>query len=345
MIIVLKTEATKAHADEILERIEALGLKPLYMPGTERVVLGALGDERVLEQLHLDSHPMVESVQRILAPYKLVGREMHAHDTVVDVGGVAVGGSRLTVIAGPCAVESREQMRETAGAVRDAGAMMLRGGAFKPRTSPYSFQGLGREGLEILRETADAFGLPCVTEVVEVADVELVERYADAFQCGARNMQNFRLLKELGQSRKPVILKRGMAAQIEDLLMAAEYILAGGNPSVILCERGIRTFETSTRNTLDLNAIPLIKKKSHVPVLVDPSHGTGIRNLVAPMAKAAVACGADGLLVEVHCQPEQALSDGKQSLFPEQFATLMKELEPFATAAGKSLRDEGTGSR
>jgi len=345
MIIVLKPQATKAHADEILERIDALGLKPLYMPGTERVVLGALGDERILEQLHLDSHPMVESVQRILAPYKLVSREMHPHDTVVDLGGVAVGGSCLTVIAGPCAVESREQMRETAEAVRDAGAMALRGGAFKPRTSPYSFQGLGKEGLEILRETADAVEMPCVTEVIEVADVELIDRYADAFKCGTRNMQNFRLLKELGQSRKPVILKRGMAARVEDLLMAAEYILAEGNPNVILCERGIRTFETSTRNTLDLNAIPLIKRKSHVPVLVDPSHGTGIRDLVAPMAKAAVACGADGLLVEVHHRPEQALSDGKQSLSPEQFATLMKELEPFATAAGKSLRGEGAGPR
>jgi 3-deoxy-7-phosphoheptulonate synthase len=345
MIIVLKPQATKAHADEILERIDALGLKPLYMPGTERVVLGALGDERILEQLHLDSHPMVESVQRILAPYKLVSREMHPHDTIVDLGGVAVGGSCLTVIAGPCAVESRAQMRETAEAVRDAGAMALRGGAFKPRTSPYSFQGLGKEGLEILRETADAVEMPCVTEVVEVADVELIDRYADAFQCGTRNMQNFRLLKELGQSRKPVILKRGMAARVEDLLMAAEYILAEGNPNVILCERGIRTFETSTRNTLDLNAIPLIKRKSHVPVLVDPSHGTGIRDLVAPMAKAAVACGADGLLVEVHHRPEQALSDGKQSLSPEQFATLMKELEPFATAAGKSLRGEGAGPR
>jgi 3-deoxy-7-phosphoheptulonate synthase len=345
MIIVLRPEATKAHADEILERIESLGLRPLYMPGTERVVLGALGDERVLEELHLESHPRVESVQRILAPYKLVSREMHPHDTVVDLGGVAIGGSRFAVIAGPCAVESRDQMRATAEAVRTAGAVALRGGAFKPRTSPYSFQGLGREGLEILRATADAVGMPCVTEVVEVADVEMVDGYADAFQCGARNMQNFRLLKEIGQSRKPVVLKRGMAARVEDLLMAAEYVLAEGNPNVILCERGIKTFEDSTRNTLDLNAVPVIKRESHLPVLVDPSHGTGVRELVPPMAKAAAACGADGLIVEVHHAPERALSDGKQSLFPKQFSTLMREMEPFVTAAGKSLHLEGVPLR
>ncbi len=345
MIIVLKAEATKTQAEEILEQIENLGLKPLYMPGTERVVLGALGDERVLEQLQLDSHPMVESVHRILSPYKLVSREMHPHDTVVDIGGVPIGGSRLAVIAGPCSVESLEQMQETARSVRNAGAVALRGGAFKPRTSPYSFHGLGQQGLEILRECADSLGMPCVTEVVEVADVELVDRYADAFQCGARNMQNFRLLKALGQSRKPVILKRGPAARLDDLLLAAEYILAEGNPNVVLCERGIRTFETATRNTLDLNAVPLIKRKTHLPVIVDPSHGTGIRELVSPMAAAAVACGADGLLIEVHCRPEQALSDGKQSLYPAQFAQLMQHLEPFVKAAGKSLRAEGMAPR
>lgn len=337
MIIVLKPEATKEQADELLAKIAALGLKPLYMPGTERTVLGALGDERVLESLHLDGHPLVERVQAILAPYKLVSREMHPHDTVVDVAGVPVGGPHFTVIAGPCAVETRAQMRDTARAVKEAGARGLRGGAYKPRTSPYSFQGLGREGLAILRETADEFGLPAITEVVEVADVEIVEEYAAAFQVGARNMQNFRLLKALGQSRKPVVLKRGMAARIDDLLMAAEYVLAEGNPNVILCERGIQTFETATRNTLDLNAIPVIKSRSHLPVVVDPSHGTGVRDLVAPMAKAAAACGADGLLIEVHCNPAEAWSDGKQSLFPEQFARLMRELVPFVTAAGKSL--------
>jgi len=337
MIIVLKPTATREQADALLARIAALGLKPLYMPGTERTVLGALGDERVLESLHLDSHPIVERVQAILAPYKLVSREMHPHDTVVDLGGVPVGGPHFTVIAGPCAVESLEQMQDTARAVKAAGARALRGGAYKPRTSPYSFQGLGREGLQILRAVADEFGLPAVTEVVEVADVELVEEYATAFQVGARNMQNFRLLRALGQSRKPVVLKRGMAARVDDLLMAAEYILAEGNPNVILCERGIQTFETATRNTLDLNAIPVIKSRSHLPVLVDPSHGTGVRDLVAPMAKAAAACGADGLLIEVHCDPATALSDGKQSLFPDQFTALMRDLAPFVTAAGKTL--------
>ncbi len=337
MIIVLKPEATKENADELMEKIASLGLRPLYMPGTERVVLGAIGDERVIDRLHLENHPMVETVQRVLAPYKLVSREMHPHDTIVPLGRSMVGGAGFTVIAGPCAVETREQMTETARVVKAAGASALRGGAYKPRTSPYSFQGLGREGLEILREVARETGLPAVTEVVEVADVETVEEYADAFQCGARNMQNFRLLSALGESRKPVILKRGMAARIEDLLLAAEYVLAAGNPNVILCERGIQTFETATRNTLDLNAVPLIKRRSHLPVLVDPSHGTGIRELVGPMAKAAAACGADGLLIEVHCNPEEALSDGRQSLYPDQFATLMRELAPFVAAAGKTL--------
>jgi 3-deoxy-7-phosphoheptulonate synthase len=338
VIIVLKPEATKEHADAILARIASLGLRPLYMPGTERVVLGAIGDERLIDQLHLESHPMVESVQRVLAPYKLVSRELHPHDSVVTIGNVPVGGARFVVIAGPCAVEGRVEFQRSAAVVKSAGAAALRGGAYKPRTSPYSFQGLGREGLEILRDVAAETGLPAVTEVVEVADVELVDQYADAFQCGARNMQNFRLLRALGQSRKPVILKRGMAARVEDLLLAAEYILAEGNPNVILCERGIQTFETATRNTLDLNAVPLIKQKSHLPVLVDPSHGTGLRELVPPMAKAAAACGADGLLIEVHHAPDQALSDGRQSLFPAQFAALMRELDPFVRAAGKTLR-------
>jgi 3-deoxy-7-phosphoheptulonate synthase len=338
VIIVLKPDATKATADELLSRIEALGLKPLYMPGAERVVLGAIGDERVIDQLHLESHPLVESVQRILAPYKLVSREIHPHDTIVDLGRAQIGGGHFTVIAGPCAVENRDQMQRTAAGVKQAGALVLRGGAYKPRTSPYSFQGLGREGLEILRDVARELDMSCVTEVVEVGDVAVVEEYADAFQCGARNMQNFRLLRALGQSRKPVILKRGMAARIEDLLLAAEYVLAEGNPNVILCERGIQTFETATRNTLDLNAVPLIKQKSHLPVIVDPSHGTGLRELVGPMAKAAAACGADGLLIEVHYDPEKALSDGRQSLDTKQFEVLMRELEPFARAAGKQLQ-------
>ena len=337
MIIVLKPHATKQHADELMQRIEALGLRPLYMPGQERVVLGALGDERALESLHLDSDPLVESVKPILAPYKLVGREMHPHDTIVELGATRVGGGRFTVIAGPCAVETRNQMQATAEAVKQAGAHALRGGAYKPRTSPYSFQGLGREGLEILRDVSRATGLPAVTEVVDAGDVELVEEFAAAFQAGARNMQNFRLLQALGRSRKPVILKRGMAAKVDDLLLAAEYILAEGNPNVILCERGITTFETATRNTLDLNAIPVIKQRSHLPILVDPSHGTGLRELVSPMAKAALACGADGILVEVHHDPPNALSDGRQSLFPEQFAAMMRELRTIADAIGKVM--------
>jgi 3-deoxy-7-phosphoheptulonate synthase len=307
------------------------------MPGQERVVLGALGDERAIESLHLDSDPLVESVKPILAPYKLVGREIHPHDSIVELGSARIGGGRFTVIAGPCAVESLEQMQRTATAVRQAGAHALRGGAYKPRTSPYSFQGLGREGLGILREVSRETGLPVVTEVMDPGDVDLVDEYAAGFQAGARNMQNFRLLQALGRSRKPVILKRGPAARVDDLLLAAEYILAEGNPNVILCERGITTFETATRNTLDLNAIPLIKQRSHLPILVDPSHGTGLRELVPAMAKAALACGADGLLVEVHYDPAQALSDGRQSLFPEQFGAMMRELRTIAGAIGKVM--------
>ena len=337
MIIVLKPEATKKDAQEIIRRIAALGLKPLYMPGTERTVLGAIGDERVIGKLRIENHPLVERVSPVLTPYKLVSREIHPRDTVVRIGGVPLGGNYFAVIAGPCAVESPRQMLLTAQAVKRAGAKCLRGGAYKPRTSPYSFQGLGLEGLEILRDVAQRLQMPAVTEVVEVADVAAVERYASAFQVGARNMQNFRLLKALGQSRKPVILKRGMAATVDDLLLAAEYILSEGNPNVILCERGIRTFETATRNTLDLNAIPHIKQHSHLPVIVDPSHGTGVRSYVMAMAKAAVACGADGLLVEVHHNPMEALSDGHQSLDPKEFARLMRSIRPYVKLAGKRM--------
>ncbi len=337
MIIVLKPEAQKQDADEILEQVANAGLKPLYMPGTERTVLGALGDERILGRLHLENHPMVERISPVLTPYKLVSREAHPENAEVPLDGVVVGGQRLTIIAGPCAVESREQMLATAQAVKKAGAHCLRGGAYKPRSSPYSFQGLGLKGLEILHEVSEEVGLPAVTEVVEVADMVHVEEHAAAFQVGARNMQNFRLLKALGQSKKPVILKRGMAATVDDLLLAAEYIVSEGNPNVILCERGIRTFETATRNTLDLNAIPHIKNHSYLPVIVDPSHGTGIREYVTPMAKAAIACGADGLLIEVHYDPRVALSDGHQSLTPQQFEDFMTELRPFAKAAGRTL--------
>ena len=326
MIIVLQPRTSRAEAEDILRQIEENGLKPLYMPGTERTVIGALGDERQLGKLHLESHPAVERVDPILAPYKAVSREMHPTDSVVHIGSVPIGGGGLTIFAGPCAVESREQFAATAAAVRAAGAHGLRGGAFKPRTSPYSFQGLGLEGLRILREIGDETGLPVVTEVVEVADVEAVSQYADAFQVGARNMQNFRLLTALGKADKPVILKRGMAATVKDVLMSAEYIVSEGNAGVLLCERGIRTFEDGTRNTLDLSAICQFKEHSHLPVIVDPSHGTGKRSYVTPMALAAAAAGADGLLVEVHHDPPAALSDGAQSLYPEQFATLVRQI-------------------
>ncbi len=337
MIIILKPEASQQDANEIMSLIESKHLKPLYLPGVERVVLGAIGDERVLGSLHLENHPMVEEVKQILAPYKLVSREMHHADSIVHIGNVPFGGGKFTMIAGPCAVESFDQLKAAALAVKAAGARCLRGGAYKPRSSPYSFQGLEVEGLKILFQVSKETGLPTVTEVVEVADVDIVAQYADAFQVGARNMQNFRLLKALGQSQKPVILKRGMAAKVEDLLLAAEYIVAEGNSNVILCERGIRTFETCTRNTLDLNAVPYVKEKSHLPVIVDPSHGTGVRDYVTPMALAAAACGADGLIVEVHPNPKVALSDGQQSLFPHQFATLMEKLQAIVNVVGKEM--------
>jgi 3-deoxy-7-phosphoheptulonate synthase len=337
MIIVLKPEAPPQTADELLQQIAAKGLKPLHLPGDERVVLGALGDERVLAELHFDSHPMVESVKPILAPFKLVSREMRHENSIVHFGKLGIGGNGFAVIAGPCAVENETQLRNTAKAVVASGAKALRAGAYKPRTSPYDFQGLGPEGLEILRAVADEFDLPVVTEVMDASDLDLVCAHADAIQIGARNMQNFSLLRAVGRSGKPVLLKRGLAARIDDLLMAAEYLLAEGNDQVVLCERGIRTFETATRNTLDLNAIPYIKQKTHLPIIVDPSHGTGIRDLVAPMALAAAACGADGIIVEVHENPAAALSDGAQSLYPDQFSELMGKLEKVVCAVGRQL--------
>ena len=337
MIIVLRPEASPESAQAILARISEAGLTPLHMPGSERVVIGALGDERVLADLQLESDPDVESVKPILAPYKLVSRELHPHDTIVRIGSMAIGGSAFQVIAGPCAVETRDQLRNTAAAVKAAGAAGLRAGAYKPRTSPYGFSGHGPAGLQLLREVGDEFGLPVVTEVMDAADLDLIVEQADALQIGARNMQNFSLLRAVGKVKKPVVLKRGMSAKIEELLLAAEYLLAAGNEQVVLVERGIRTFETATRNTLDLNAIPYIKQKTHLPVLVDPSHGTGVRDFVAPMALAAAACGADGLLIEVHENPAAALSDGAQSLYPQQFEALMSALDPVVRAVGRHL--------
>ena len=337
MIIVLKPEATQETVDHLLGRISAKGLTPLHMPGSERVVLGALGDERVLAELALEAEPGVESVKPILAPYKLVSRELHPHDTIVSIGGASIGGGRFGLIAGPCAVESEEQLLASARAAKAAGARILRAGAYKPRTSPYSFQGHGPDGLKLLADVGRELDMPVVTEVIESADVELVAAHADALQVGARNMQNFALLKAVGRSGKPVVLKRGMSAKIEDLLLAAEYVLAAGNSQLILCERGIRTFETATRNTLDLAAVPLLKTKSHLPVLVDPSHATGIRELVIPMALAVAAAGADGVMVEVHIDPPSALSDGPQSLYPEQMLALGRQLDALLGLLGRSL--------
>lgn len=337
MIIVLKSKATEADAQEILSVIKEAGLKPLYMPGVERIVLGALGDERILANLPISAYSCVESVKPILTSYKQVSREMQSHDSQVDFGNTTIGGGKFCVIAGPGAIENKEQIFASAGIVKKYGGMGLRGGAYKPRSSPYSFQGLEEEGLKLMQQAAHANGLPCVSEIIDASLVDKVGQYIDAFQIGARNMQNFRLLKAVGETQKPIILKRGMSATIEELLLAAEYIFNEGNQNIVICERGIRTFEKATRNTLDLNAVAYIKTKSHLPIIVDPSHGTGIRELVAPMSKAAVACGADGIIVEVHNNPQVALSDGMQSLDENDFEKLMKGLLPFIKAAGKVL--------
>ncbi|QOL24679.1 3-deoxy-7-phosphoheptulonate synthase [Thalassotalea sp. LPB0316] len=337
MIIVLKPQATEQDANEILDKISSLGLKPLYMPGVERTVLGALGDERILRQLHLDSYPMVDEVKPVLSPYKLVSRELQAHDSIVSLGGVKVGGGNFTIIAGPCSVESQDQLFGIAEMLKNQQVPLLRGGAFKPRTSPYSFQGLGEEGLQLLKSAKDIYGLPVVSEIIDPSDADLMAQYIDCYQIGARNMQNFRLLEAVGKQNKPVLLKRGMSATIEELLLAAEYIINAGNPNVILCERGIRTFETATRNTLDLNAVALLKQKTHLPVLVDPSHGTGVKSLINPLSRAAAAVGADGIIVETHLNPKEALSDGHQALTADDFAQLMADIKPFISAAGKQL--------
>ena len=339
MIIVMKQGAGREALAEVKKRIKELGYKPHVIHGETRDVIGAIGDERGKAVLQtLESLPGVESVVPILKPYKLASREVKPEPTAVQiVPGLAVGGGSFVVMAGPCSVESEAQILESALAVKAAGATVLRGGAFKPRTSPYSFQGLEEEGLKLLAEAREATGLPVVTEVIDPRDVELVARYADILQIGARNMQNFALLKMLGQLDKPVLLKRGMATTIQEFLMSAEYILAEGNRRVILCERGIRTFETATRNTLDISAVPVLKEQTHLPVIVDPSHGTGHASLVPSMCYAAVAAGADGLIVEVHPDPETAASDGPQSLRPEQFAEMMAKLKEFVAVAGKVL--------
>lgn len=327
MIVNMSTTATLKEIDHVIERIKECGFQAHVIQGTERTVIGAVGSSgRRAEIEALRAAPGVQEVIQITHPFKLVSLQLRPHRTVVDVSGVKIGDGSLVVMAGPCSVESREQLRETALAVKAAGAQMLRGGAYKPRTSPYDFQGLGVEALRLLREAGDETGLPIVTEVMSEADVEVVAEYADMLQVGARNMQNFSLLRKLARFELPILLKRGPSATIKEWLLAAEYLLAGGNANVVLCERGIKTFETATRNTLDLSAIALAKELSHLPVLADPSHGTGLRSLVPPMSKAAVAAGADGLIIEVHPCPERALSDGPQSLDLPGFAELMREL-------------------
>ncbi|MGH7279567.1 MAG: 3-deoxy-7-phosphoheptulonate synthase [Candidatus Rokuibacteriota bacterium] len=338
MIIVLTSGSSDAEVEDICRRIQAMGYTPHTIRGELRTVIGAVGDDRGKERLRsLEAFECVESVTPILQPFKLASREVRPHATRVTVGDVVIGGDRVVVMAGPCSVESREQVLDVAERVKRAGAAVLRGGAFKPRTSPYAFQGLEEVGLKYLAEARRETGLPVVTEVMEPDKVEVVAEHADILQIGARNVQNFSLLRRVAEARKPVLLKRGMSTSIQEWLLSAEYVLAGGNPDVILCERGIRTFETSTRFTLDLNAVPVVKKLSHLPIVVDPSHGTGHWEYVEAMAKAGIAAGADGLIIEVHPRPEEALSDGPQSLKPERFAVMMERLRKVARAVDRDL--------
>lgn len=338
MIIVLKSDATQKQIDHIVEKVKALGLKPQVSKGVERTIIGVIGPEDKLSVQPLEVFPGVEKVMPILKPFKLVSREFKSEDTIISFShGVKIGGKKLVVMAGPCSVENKPMLVNVAKVVKKAGASFLRGGAFKPRTSPYNFQGLGEEGLKYLRTVADDLGLLVVTEVMDTRDVQLVERYSDMLQIGARNMQNFNLLKEVGLSKKPVLLKRGLASTVKEWLLSAEYVASNGNLNIVLCERGIRTFEDATRNTMDLNAIPVVKQWSHLPIIVDPSHGTGSWSWVAPLAKGAVAVGADGLMIEVHPNPEEALSDGPQSLLPEKFLQLMEDARKVAHAVGREI--------
>jgi 3-deoxy-7-phosphoheptulonate synthase len=337
MIVIMQQGATSAQIANVTARIEQLGCQAHISEGKERTIIGIIGNGRPLDREQLERMAGVERTVPILRPFKLASRDFHPQDSVVTVNGLSIGGKRLVVMAGPCAIESRDQLLETARAVKEAGACVLRGGAFKPRTSPYSFQGLGEPGLQLLAEAREETGLLVVTEVMEPQMVPLVTTYADILQVGARNMQNYALLHAVGEAQRPVLLKRGMMSTVEELLMAAEYILSHGNDRIILCERGIRTFEPYTRNTLDISAVPLLKQLSHLPVIVDPSHGTGKWRLVEPVSRAAVAAGADGLIIEVHPHPEEALSDGAQSLKPDRFAALMQGLRPVAEAVGRTL--------
>ena len=337
MIIVMGSDATDADVDHVVERLRGIGAEAHVSKGQLRTVIGAIGDRATIQQLPWEAFPGVERAVPVLKPYKFVSRDHRATNTVIDVGGVAVGGEKMTVIAGPCAAETRDQLFSAADAVKDAGATILRGDAFKPRTSPYSFQGLGEKGLELLAAAREEFELPFVAEVVDPRDTELVSSYADLVRIGSRNMANFPLLAEVGRQPKPVLLKRGLTATIEEWLNAAEYVYKEGNHAIILCERGIRTFETQTRNTLDISAVPVVKGLSHLPVIVDPSHSGGRRGLVAPLALAGLAAGADGLMIDVHPAPETALVDGSQAILPEEFSALMEKIGGIATALGRTV--------
>ncbi len=336
MIVVLKDSPNQKQLDNLIQWLKSLNIDIHYSQGKNTTIMGLIGDTSIVDIDLISALDIVESVKRITEPYKNANRKFHPQDTVVDVGGVKIGGGNFQMIAGPCSVESMEQICSVAESVKQTGAGMLRGGAFKPRTSPYAFQGMRDKGIELLLEAKRATGLPIVSEIMDLSQLPIFEE-VDVVQVGARNMQNFELLKELGKTTKPILLKRGLSSTLQELLMSAEYIMAGGNKSVILCERGIRTFETATRNTLDLSAVPLLKSMTHLPIVVDPSHATGVSNLVKPMALAAVACGADGLLIEVHNDPVHALCDGQQSLTPEAFADLaesVRNILPFAYQAG-----------
>jgi 3-deoxy-7-phosphoheptulonate synthase len=337
MLVVMQQGATEQQIQAVIDRLVETGFDVHRSTGVIHTVLGGVGGKEDVDLEIFEVMDGVKEAHRIVSPYKLASRSFRPGGTIVKIRDVEIGGGRVVVMAGPCSVEGREQINRSAEVVARAGAQVIRGGAFKPRSSPYSFQGMGEEGLRLLREAADRYGLLVISEVMDLTQIPLLNEYADILQVGARNMQNFNLLRELGKERKPVLLKRGIAATIEELLLSAEYILAGGNYDVILCERGIRTFETYTRNTMDISAIPVVKKLSHLPMVADPSHGTGRRDKVAPMARAAVAAGADGLLVEVHPDPDRAFSDGAQSLRPEQFEELMRQLRMIAPAVGRSI--------
>jgi len=337
MIIIMKQNATKEEINNVEKKLFDLGFKTHPIVGDIKTVIGAIGDKRLLNIHAISTMPGIESLVPIMKPYKLASRELKQSSTIVEVGNVKIGGDEIVVMAGPCAIESEENYVQTAIKVKKAGAKILRGGAFKPRSSPYAFQGLEEEGLKIMAKAREVTGLKLVTEVIDTRDVDLVSSYTDIIQIGARNMQNFRLLQEVGMSKKPILLKRGLSATIEEWLMAAEYIMDRGNPNIILCERGIRTYETATRNTVDLSAIPVVKEFSHLPIVVDPSHASGTWKYVNPLSKGAIATGADGLIIEVHSEPNAALCDGNQSLKPSKFDDLMNELKPVANAVGRKF--------